>query len=266
MGPWSRVVGALDALEAALGPLLVATGLCLSAFMLYAFLYAMLPPLYALHGACVALGHGAVGLFLFVQMLWNHVLCIRSSPGEMSLMPTIYEDAILCDYCNAPQPPRCTHCHACEACILELDHHCIWMNNCIGYYNYRYFWLYLLYGWLNCAHVAYLADAAMAQRPHDLSFSDQVLLHFPYVICVGLSLALFSLWVVHVYLLVAGQTTLDLLRSEPLRKTLSVTAMRRNVERVFGSPWWRAMLLPTIALRPEKRHRKLSSVPHLVAV
>lgn len=37
-----------------------------------------------------------------------------------------------------------------------MDHHCIWINNCIGYNNQKYFILFLAYNWLFVLSVGYV--------------------------------------------------------------------------------------------------------------
>jgi hypothetical protein len=36
------------------------------------------------------------------------------------------------------------HCKKCNKCIENFDHHCNWLNNCIGKYNYTFFYTLLL--------------------------------------------------------------------------------------------------------------------------
>jgi hypothetical protein len=55
-----------------------------------------------------------------------------------------------CETCNITRPARCHHCAICQRCILHFDHHCIWLNNCVGYHNYRTFVLTLFYLMLGC--------------------------------------------------------------------------------------------------------------------
>lgn len=57
----------------------------------------------------------------------------------------IAEAASICKKCISPKPPRTHHCSVCDRCVLGMDHHCPWLNNCVGYFNARYFYLYMVF-------------------------------------------------------------------------------------------------------------------------
>mmetsp|Transcript_104426 Transcript_104426/g.156400 ORF Transcript_104426/g.156400 Transcript_104426/m.156400 type:complete len:420 (+) Transcript_104426:48-1307(+) len=68
----------------------------------------------------------------------------------------------VCQKCNITRPPRCRHCSKCNRCILRFDHHCVWLNNCVGYNNYRSFFLTIFYLTMGCTYgVAVLAGPFM---------------------------------------------------------------------------------------------------------
>lgn len=49
-----------------------------------------------------------------------------------------------CETCHTYRPPRCSHCRSCDNCVENIDHHCTFLNNCVGRRNYTSF-LWLLF-------------------------------------------------------------------------------------------------------------------------
>merc|ERR1712014_109315 len=43
------------------------------------------------------------------------------------------------------KPDRSHFCSPMQRNVLRMDHYCPWLSNCVGYYNHKYFFLFLLY-------------------------------------------------------------------------------------------------------------------------
>jgi palmitoyltransferase len=50
----------------------------------------------------------------------------------------------ICPECCSYRKPRSRHCQVCERCVEKFDHHCPWINNCVGARNLGVFYMFLL--------------------------------------------------------------------------------------------------------------------------
>ncbi|XP_062937806.1 palmitoyltransferase ZDHHC12 isoform X2 [Cynocephalus volans] len=96
-------------------------------------------------------------LFLVLGSLLLYLAVSLMDPGYVNVQPQPQEEpkeeqtamvpqAITlrrCRYCLVLQPLRARHCRECRRCVRRYDHHCPWMENCVGGRNHPFFVAYL---------------------------------------------------------------------------------------------------------------------------
>ncbi|XP_064604755.1 palmitoyltransferase ZDHHC21-like isoform X2 [Liolophura sinensis] len=72
------------------------------------------------------------------------------NPGRVPLVTDLEAGAdwTPCHVCNRPRPPQAHHCRRCQQCVLRMDHHCPWINNCVGEENHYMFILLIAFAFL----------------------------------------------------------------------------------------------------------------------
>ncbi|KHN76661.1 putative palmitoyltransferase ZDHHC1 [Toxocara canis] len=93
-------------------------------------------------------------LFVSVLAIWIIALMIVATSTDPAirtlrrgLQPAHFDrskhlhviENLYCNICLITVDASCKHCRKCNKCISGFDHHCKWLNNCIGAANYRLF-------------------------------------------------------------------------------------------------------------------------------
>lgn len=243
-----------------LGPCLVGFASCLFSFVTYTYFAEVLPVLQIHYGHTHATIITLFGIWLDINLFFNYYSASLVGPGHP---PATFEEARLiqlasdpeldegmlyrfCRKCNCVKPMRTHHCSICKRCVLKMDHHCPWINNCVGWKNHKHFILFLAY--LCSGSLFFLvtsADLAVrALSGYNTSFQYTL----SAVLCMSAFLAtgMFLLW--SLYLLATNQTTIEFYDAActkeksrmRVRKPFDLGVMA-NFRSVFGNksiPYW----------------------------
>lgn len=120
---------------------------------------------------------------------------------------------VWCDDCQGFKPPRAHHCRTCNRCVLKMDHHCVWINACVGNENQLSFILFTAWAPLGCLHSLVLQGACLGwtsmptiQRS---SRFDRLLLIFTVGITVGVIIAVGCLCYIQVLSVLQNMTQIE---------------------------------------------------------
>ncbi|KAI8320455.1 zf-DHHC-domain-containing protein [Martensiomyces pterosporus] len=77
-----------------------------------------------------------------------------------------------CRTCHLRKPARSKHCSVCGRCVQMMDHHCIWLNNCVGLNNARWFLGFLASFSMVCVYGVYILGSAVLELRHRTGLAD----------------------------------------------------------------------------------------------
>jgi hypothetical protein len=132
----------------------------------------------------------------------------------------------ICQKCKQFKPERCHHCSDCNKCTLKMDHHCPWVNNCVGFQNYKFFYLLLVYATsTEVFSVGLLGYAVKVQLSVMDTWRPWVIVAIVTVGFVGIfACATIGLLVFHTHLILVNQTTIEQLKGVPVDQYRSVSS------------------------------------------
>jgi len=264
-----------------IGPCFVCLAIALISFDTYVYFVHVLPLMLEDVGAAGALPTTLFGFFLLSNALYNYTKSVLTDAGTPPEWGKEFEEADeecladslkkprRCQRCDRLKPDRAHHCSVCRRCVMKMDHHCPWINNCVGYGNYRHFCLFLLYLLSCCTFVLivygpHFLDVLFHKRgvPRRGTRDGRQYIMTACMIATSIFVALTILGGFHLYLVLTNQTTIEFQMNFALRRKARKSGeyyrnpydmgRRRNFQQVFGpNPFCRfRWLMPYLAVPP----------------
>ena len=96
----------------------------------------------------------ALHALLWILTAVTFMISSCSNPGRLKKDYTLlhllenFHPSDICPRCEVLTTPRSQHCNICNQCVQNWDHHCPWINNCVGVRNHGAFFFHLLFVFL----------------------------------------------------------------------------------------------------------------------
>jgi len=121
----------------------------------------------------------------------------------------------ICKTCHIIRPPRASHCSDCDNCVMRFDHHCPFVNNCVGQRNYAFFSGFLLS--VTCLGFCVIIGIAFWYKLEDETMRKSTLTTIAYIIAIPVALlvvVIFGFCICHVFLVARRLTTREFLHPQ----------------------------------------------------
>ncbi|MBA0820562.1 hypothetical protein Gohar_019625 [Gossypium harknessii] len=157
---------------------------------------------------------------------------------KQSAMVAVSQEIRFCHKCKQFKPPRAHHCSVCRRCILKMDHHCVWVVNCVGALNYKYFLLFLFYTFLETTLVSLLLlrvfmeffnEGEIDETPGSLAAT-----FITFVLNIAFTLSILGFLIMHITLVGANTSTIEAYEKKTSPKWRYDLGWKKNFEQVFG--------------------------------
>jgi palmitoyltransferase len=115
------------------------------------------------------------------------------------------------------KPDRAHYCRVMQRCVLKMDHFCPWLNNCIGFYNHKFFVLFVAYMALITVFMVVVMTPVFVNIVSNmeqitLDLKDQEFhVSLTYLMLCLLSVGLSAFFIFHAYLVLFNYTTIEFL-------------------------------------------------------